>query len=193
MINARDEFLYTIGVRLVKCAHIIHRNYDSMESNTVSVLKVGYTNEDYQNFLNSLDYMYDDGFGTQNLIGNIWLMDGTWFSRSEYDGSEWWEYHICPDIYQCIQDVEEPNEISLSKKDICNICGNDTPYTTETHIDNRIGYIEGAGQGCHSPILCSQKRANSVITISEALIYNTPNDADLGSRVRNIYWNTKNN
>jgi len=34
------------------------------------------------------------------------------------------------------------------KKDICVICGKESPYTYSTHINLRIGYIEGAGQGC---------------------------------------------
>ena len=198
MINARQEFLYAIGKRLVKCAHIIHKN-DGIDANTEpilteSILKVGYTNEDYQIFLDSLNYEYEDGWGTQELYGNVWLTDNTWYSRGECDGSEWWEYHKCPDVSDgCNQEVEIPKEIDLSKKDVCVICGKDTPYTIETHIYNRIGYIEGTGQGCHNPIICSQDRAKSTFMISEALIHNTPNDTDLGYRIREIYWNHKNN
>ena len=33
-------------------------------------------------------------------------------------------------------------------KDKCNCCGVETLYDKETHIDNRLGYIEGAGQLC---------------------------------------------
>ena len=33
-------------------------------------------------------------------------------------------------------------------KDKCNCCGVETLYDKETHIDNRVGYIEGAGQLC---------------------------------------------
>ncbi len=33
-------------------------------------------------------------------------------------------------------------------KDTCIMCGVETPYDFETHIDLRIGYIEGAGQLC---------------------------------------------
>ena len=33
-------------------------------------------------------------------------------------------------------------------KDKCNCCGVETLYDKETHIDFRIGYIEGAGQLC---------------------------------------------
>ena len=30
----------------------------------------------------------------------------------------------------------------------CVVCGRDTRYTRGTHIDMRVGYVEGAGQGC---------------------------------------------
>ena len=32
--------------------------------------------------------------------------------------------------------------------DECIICGKKSPYTIDTHIDFRTGFIEGAGQGC---------------------------------------------
>lgn len=191
MINAKEEFVDAVGSKLIKCAYVIHTLYDN---DKFSVLKAGYSDVDYQHFLDSLDYEYDDGFGTQELYGNVWLVDGTWFNRNEYDGSECWAYHKCPEIAdECILRIEISNEIDLSKKDVCVICGNITPYTIETHIDNRIGYIEGAGQGCHTPIICSQNRAKSVFMLSEAIVCNIPNDADLGHRVREIYWNSKNN
>jgi hypothetical protein len=34
------------------------------------------------------------------------------------------------------------------KKDKCVLCGRETPYTRETSIDERYGYIEGSGQLC---------------------------------------------
>ena len=40
--------------------------------------------------------------------------------------------------------------------DTCVICGKESPYTRETHIDERIGYIEGAGQGCFRQPKCSE-------------------------------------
>ena len=46
----------------------------------------------------SLDFTYDDGFGGQQLDGQIWFKDGTWADRGEYDGSEWWQYHKCPQV-----------------------------------------------------------------------------------------------
>jgi alpha-D-ribose 1-methylphosphonate 5-phosphate C-P lyase len=32
--------------------------------------------------------------------------------------------------------------------DTCVLCGATTPYLRSTHIDHRIGYVEGAGQTC---------------------------------------------
>jgi hypothetical protein len=36
----------------------------------------------------------------------------------------------------------------MDKKDVCVICGAESPYYFSTPIDQRFGYIEGAGQGC---------------------------------------------
>lgn len=38
--------------------------------------------------------------------------------------------------------------------DECVICGKQTPYTKNTPIDVRVGYVEGAGQTCCSPDNC---------------------------------------
>jgi hypothetical protein len=49
-------------------------------------------------------------------------------------------------------------ELSIIKYDKCVICGMDTPYTSNTHIDYRVGYIEGAGQGCFKVKKCEQAK-----------------------------------
>jgi len=103
MKNAAEEFdefvnLCTEGsdwglpnpVTLV-CADIESRNGSHL-------LKVGYTKEDYQNFLKGLDFDYDSGYGTQEIRGTIWFSDGSWGQRQEYDGSEWWEKEVKPEI-----------------------------------------------------------------------------------------------
>lgn len=41
-------------------------------------------------------------------------------------------------------------------QDKCVICGKESPYKISTHIDRRIGYIEGAGQGCFQPKNCGK-------------------------------------
>jgi len=40
--------------------------------------------------------------------------------------------------------------------DKCNVCGKKTPYLKTDHIDYRINYIEGMGQGCFQPIACEK-------------------------------------
>lgn len=40
--------------------------------------------------------------------------------------------------------------------DNCVICGKQSPYTKKTDIFSRIGYVEGAGQGCFNPNKCDK-------------------------------------
>jgi hypothetical protein len=77
----------------IRCASIRHND-------TNIVLKDNHTQKDYLDFLDRLDFEYDDGYGTQELYGIVWLPDGTWLDRGEYDGSEWWTYRVCPEIPQ---------------------------------------------------------------------------------------------
>lgn len=60
-------------------------------------LKVGYSQEEYNKFMESLDFEYDAGYGMQELYGTVWLENG-WLERSEYDGSEWWAFKTRPEI-----------------------------------------------------------------------------------------------
>jgi len=39
---------------------------------------------------------YDSGFGGQFLFGTIVFKDGSYLSRGEHDGSEWFEYNRTP-------------------------------------------------------------------------------------------------
>jgi hypothetical protein len=74
-------------------------------------------------------------------------------------------------------------------KDHCIMCGVETPYDYETHIDLRIGYIEGAGQLCSR---CYSEGTDRVqILVPAHVVYNTPNDAELGAKVRQMYWEGK--
>lgn len=97
--NAKEEFLQdTKNLAQVKCAHIYTGSWDT---ETISaVLKLNYTEEDFTNFLNKLNFYYDQGYGTQEVFGTIWLMDGTWLSRREYDGSAYWQHNVCPEIVE---------------------------------------------------------------------------------------------
>lgn len=96
MKNARKELLQAVkNTAKIKCALI---TYGILEYKIEKVLKLNHTNEQYDEFLNSLDFVYDNEYGGQLLYGTVWLEDGTWLSRREHEGSEWWEHNVLPDI-----------------------------------------------------------------------------------------------
>ena len=83
----------------------------------------------------------------------------------------------------------------------CVLCGAKTDVKITTHIDYRYGYVEGCGQCCkecyekkydtkNSYIERTMKLRTSLVTISAEDILNTPNDQQLGAKVRQMYWET---
>jgi hypothetical protein len=94
-MNAEKEFLECVEGKTVLCAEITKGGYRDASTHT---LRIGYDDTDYSNFLQMLNFEYDDGFGGQELFGMIWFTDGTWAERGEYDGSEWWAVRECPNI-----------------------------------------------------------------------------------------------
>jgi hypothetical protein len=87
----------------------------------------------------------------------------------------------------------------------CVICGVETAYRFNDHIDYRFNYVEGAGQLC---VKCGGSKeisetfaeveplgtanpAHMLILVDETTILYTPNDAELGAKVRKIYWDLK--
>ena len=94
-MNAKTELLMELEDKQIKCASIACKHYRiEKEIN----LKVGFNESDFKEFLNKLDFEYDNGYGIQELYGFVWLQDGTWLSRSEYDGSEEWTHKQLPEI-----------------------------------------------------------------------------------------------
>ena len=69
-------------------------------------------------------------------------------------------------------------------KEICVMCGVDTPYEFETHIDLRKGYIEGLGQLCNE---CYLSDRMDTICVPKNLVKKTPNNMELGQKIRKIY------
>jgi hypothetical protein len=94
--NAKTEFLECVDDKVVECAIILHK----WEGKRTYQLRQHYTEVEYTAFLQSLDFEYDAGYGSQELFGTIWFTDGTWAIRGEYDGSEWWVLCERPDIPQ---------------------------------------------------------------------------------------------
>lgn len=103
--NAKIELqtvLDNLSAKVV-CAQIYYQpnffsRMDDEEEDKGITLRVGHTEQELQDFLDKLDFTYDDGYGGQELFGKVWLTDGVWLTRGEYDGSEWWDIHQYPQI-----------------------------------------------------------------------------------------------
>ena len=94
-----------------------------------------------------------------------------------------------------VTSVGNSNEIY----ETCVLCGKKTDVKITTHIDYRYGYVEGSGQCCrecydktnntqNNYIERTMKLRTSLVTISAEDILNTPNDALLGAKIRQMYW-----
>ena len=105
-MNAKQELLNMISSESrIKCAEI-YRSYgcneDDIPIGFEAQLKVGYTEDEYKDFINKLDFEYNNFCDTEVLCGTIWLEDGVWISREFYDYaldiSEKWMYNRAPMI-----------------------------------------------------------------------------------------------
>jgi hypothetical protein len=81
-------------------------------------------------------------------------------------------------------------EFKADEYDHCILCGVETAYKRSTHVDMRIGYIEGAGQLCSK--CYSRGTEHGAVAVDYNTILGTPNDQELGSKVRKLYWLNKN-
>ena len=104
-----------------------------------------------------------------------------------------YDYLVGVDHLSCALEQEQ-NQINPIEK--CIICGVDTAYRFRTPIDFRYNYVEGAGQLCpkcgnkdEEPIALDSHR--NLFTVSEYTVLSTPNDQELGNKVRQLYWESK--
>jgi hypothetical protein len=115
-------------------------------------------------------------------------------SEVEYD------YLVGVDHLSCALEQEQNQKNPIEK---CIICGVDTQYRFRTPIDFRYNYVEGAGQLCskcyHFDTISVTKDENPIpldshrqlFTVSEYMVLSTPNDQELGNKVRKLYWESK--
>jgi hypothetical protein len=96
------------------------------------------------------------------------------------------EHHVPLTIGEdgLVTSVGNSNEIY----ETCIMCGCKTETLKTTHIDFRYGYVEGAGQLCRN---CYLGEDRNLITIEGRTILDTPNDSELGEKVRRMYWDSK--
>jgi hypothetical protein len=68
----------------------------------------------------------------------------------------------------------------------CVMCGVETDYRFNDNVNLRFNYIEGMGQLCG---VCYNKGTDrNHILVPEYIIKNTPNDFDLGEKIRQMYY-----
>ena len=104
-MNAKKELLEIIGDRIAKCIKIALTGISYLDPTFID-LNVGYTEQEYSQFLEKMDFEYHDGYGRQEIEGVIWFTDGTWAERGEYDGSEWWEMRLLPDVTKSLKELK---------------------------------------------------------------------------------------
>ena len=104
-----------------------------------------------------------------------------------------YDYLVGVDHLSCALEQEQNQKNPIEK---CVICGVDTQYRFRTPIDFRYNYVEGAGQLCpkcgskdEEPIALDSHR--NLFTVSEYTVLSTPNDQELGAKVRQLYWESK--
>lgn len=73
---------------------------DNGESFLIRALEI--KGVEIDNYTIPTDLEYDSRFGVQHLNGTVLLNNGTWLTRDEDDGSEWWELHTVPTVEQLI-------------------------------------------------------------------------------------------
>lgn len=109
---------------------------------------------------------------------------------------KWFDIHIAYFLYNDRKRYKYYEYINkkynfMAENDIyetCILCGCKTETLKSTHIDFRYGYVEGAGQLCRS---CYLGEDRNLITINSRTILDTPNDYELGEKVRKMYWDSK--
>lgn len=51
----------------------------------------------WENFKESADFIYDDGYGSQEIVNDLVVVGKDfWLERWEYDGSEGWKFKVTP-------------------------------------------------------------------------------------------------
>lgn len=105
-INAKKELKSILKKEKTNiiCAHIITGSHYSDEKHFI--LKLNYDKNQYNTFMESLDFQYDAGYGGQILFGTVWLDNNCWLSRGEYDGSEWWDWNQYPEYPDSVKSLK---------------------------------------------------------------------------------------
>lgn len=113
MINVKEEIIavlveedYSLSdVEAIELFWVEDGGYKKAKVPFLSISRSVHKNEFESIFETKGHQLYNNGYGSQLLYGTIWMKDGTWFDRGEYDGSEWWEYRRRPEIPENLKEI----------------------------------------------------------------------------------------
>ena len=108
-MNTRQEFLEEVADRNLVCARVGFDDENYGRTPKWFVLREGYTAQEFNQFLDYLDFDYDEGYGSQELFGVI-LFEDSYSDRFEYDGSEAWDNHKMPSAAEVMETSQEKVE-----------------------------------------------------------------------------------
>ena len=79
----------------------------------------------WEEYTKLADLTYDSGFGGAEIAEDLVVIfrDGSWLSRGEYDGSEWWNYNEVP-------------KVPATHKPITRLRSDDTCWSTLAEINS---------------------------------------------------------
>lgn len=109
-VNAKEEFIRhvtDVGKRVLCCKIWADTRYSPLYGRDYYthggkygpfLLPKYHLPREMEAFVENLDFFYNADYGGQELYGTIWYTDGSWSTRFEYDGSEWWKHHQRPEI-----------------------------------------------------------------------------------------------
>ncbi len=60
------------------------------------LLPVNYNLNEFQTFLEKLDFENTDPWGSQAMFGTVWLTNGRWLERTDYYDGDWWQLKEYP-------------------------------------------------------------------------------------------------
>ena len=103
MINLKEEI------------EIILENEKNL-GNHLEYISIDDLGVDLKDLLQVSDFHYDSGYGVPYINQNIIMMfsDGSYYTRAEYDGSEWFERTVPPKrpkVKMVISSTEEMNQL----------------------------------------------------------------------------------
>lgn len=94
-MNAKQEFINVVqttgSVVIAACLAYFDNEGDSR----TFMFGVG---DNYQDFMNRLNFDYDSENGTQQLYGVVWFSDGSWAERETEGDEEFWVHRKAPTI-----------------------------------------------------------------------------------------------